>query len=71
MYWKKKSEELPTLNALAKEYLGPTVTYALSERLFSIAGNFYTAKRNLLGKITFRNLMFIKCNSNRYDKVKL
>ena len=26
IYWKKKSEELPTLAALAKEYLGPTVT---------------------------------------------
>ena len=28
MYWKKKSEELPTLAALAKEYLGPAVTSA-------------------------------------------
>ena len=71
MYWKKKSEELPTLAALAIKYLGPTATSALSERLFSIAGNFYIAKRSLLGKDTFRNLMFIKCNYNIYDNVKL
>ena len=32
MYWKKKSE-LPTLAALAKEYLGPTPTSTPSERL--------------------------------------
>ena len=71
MYWKRKSKELSTLTALAKEYLGLTATSAKSERLFSIAGNFYTAKRNLLGKDTFRNLMFIMCNSNIYAKVKL
>ena len=35
------------------EYLGPTAIFAPSERLFSIAGNFYTAKRNVLGKDTF------------------
>ena len=56
MYLKKKSEKLPTLAALTTEYLGPTTTSAPSERLFSIAGNFYTAKRNLLGKDTFCNL---------------
>ena len=70
-YWKKKSEELPILAALAKEYLRPTVASAPSDRLFSIAGNFYYATRNLLGKDTFRNLMFIKCNSNMCDKVNL
>ena len=70
MYWKKKSE-LPSLAALAKKYGGLTAASAPSERLFSIAGNFYTARRNLLGTDTFRNLMFMKCNSNTYDKVKL
>ena len=71
MYWKKKSEELSTFAALVKEYLGPAATSAPSEILFSIAGNFCTAKINLLGKDTFRNLMFIKYNSNIYEKVKL
>ena len=72
MHWKKKSEKLPTLAVLGKEYLGLTATYASSERRFSIAENFYTARRNLLGTDTFRNLMFMKCNSNLYDnKVKL
>jgi len=38
MYWKKKSEEFPTLPSLAKDYLGLTATSAPSERVFSIAG---------------------------------
>ena len=67
-FWKKKSEELPTLAVLAKEFLGLTATSTPAERLLSIAGNFYTAKKNLLGTDTFHSLMFIKCNSNIYDK---
>ena len=57
-FWKKKLEELPTLAVLAKDFLELTATSAPAERLFSIAGNFYTAKRNLLGTDTFRSLMF-------------
>ncbi|XP_076819509.1 zinc finger BED domain-containing protein 4-like [Clavelina lepadiformis] len=71
MYWKKKSEELPTLATSAKDYLGLTATSAPSERIFSIAGNFYTARRNLLGSETFRTLMFIKCNPTVSEKVKM
>ena len=70
-FWKKKSEELSTLAVLANVFLGLTATSAPAERLFSIAGNFYTAKRNLLGTDTFHSLMFIKCNSTIYEKVKL
>ena len=33
-FWKKKSEELPTLAVLAKEFLGLTTTSAPAERLF-------------------------------------
>ena len=47
-FWKKKSELL-ILAVLAKEFLGLTATSAPAEKLFSIAKNFYTAKRNLLG----------------------
>jgi len=72
LYWKRNKEKLPTLAKLAKEYLGLTATSAPAERLFSIAGNFYTAKRNLLGPNTFRSLVFIKCNEDLYDEnVKL
>ena len=70
MFWKKKSEELTTLAVLAKEFLGLTATSAPAEKLFSIAGNFYTPKRNLLDTDTFRSLMFIKCNLTIYEKVK-
>ena len=49
IFRKKKSEELPTLAVLAKEFLGLTATSAPAERLFSIAGNFYTAKKKFTG----------------------
>ncbi|CAK8687950.1 unnamed protein product [Clavelina lepadiformis] len=68
MYWKKKSEELPTLATLAKDYLGLTATSAPSERISSIAGN---ARRNLLGSETLRTLMFIKCNPTVFEQVKM
>ena len=44
LYWKKNVKRLPTMAKLAKEFLGLTVTSAPVERVFSIAGNFYTAK---------------------------
>jgi len=71
MYWKKKSEKLPTLATLAKDYLGLTATSAPSERIFSLAGNFYTARRNLLRPETFPSLMFIKCNPTIFERVKM
>ena len=52
-FWKKKSEELPTLAVLAKEFLELTATSAPAERLFSIAGNFYTAKKIYWVQILF------------------
>ena len=67
LYWKKNEKRLPTMAKLAKEFLGLTATSAPVERVFSIAGNFYTAKRNLLGPNTFRGLMFLKCNEALYD----
>ncbi|XP_076819504.1 zinc finger BED domain-containing protein 4-like [Clavelina lepadiformis] len=71
MYWKKKSQELPTLATLDKDYLGLTATSAPSERIFPIADNFYTARRNLLGPETFRSLVFMKCNPKVFEQVKM
>jgi len=71
MYWKKKSEEFPTHASLAKDYLGLTAISAPSERVFSIVGNFYTARRNSLGSETFRSLMFIKCNPTVFEQEKM
>ena len=52
-FLKKKSEELSTLAVLAKEFLGLTATSAPAERLFSIVGNFYTAKKIYWVQILF------------------
>ena len=70
-FWKKKIRRSSNTGYVSQRIFGTTVTSAPAERLFSIAGNFYTAKRNLLGTDTFRSLMFIKCNSAIYEKVKL
>lgn len=71
LYWKNNAEKFPTLANLAKQYLGLTATSAPAERVFSIAGNFYTAKRSLLGQNSFRSLVYIKCNQALYEQVKL
>ena len=57
------------LSLLAREYVRCAATSALSERIFSITGNFYTSDQSLLGTATFRSLMFIKCNQSLYDKI--
>ena len=68
-FWKNNEKKFPHLSQLAREYLGCAATSAPSERVFSIAGNFYTSDRSLLGTATFRSLMFIKCNQSLYDKI--
>lgn len=70
-YWKNNTKDFPILSQLAREFLGCTATSAPSERVFSIAGNFYTSDRSLLGTATFRSLMFIKCNQLLYDQVQV
>jgi len=61
-YWKNTEKIFPFLSQLAREYLDCTAISAPSERVFFVAGNFYTSDRSLLGTATFRSLMLIKCN---------
>ena len=69
-FWKKKIRRTSHTGCVSQRIFG-TITATSAERLFSIAGNFYTAKRNLLGTNSFHSLMFFKCNSTIYEKVKL
>ena len=58
-YWRDR--ECPTvLKDFVRETLSLTATSAQSERVFSIAGDFYRCKRSRLGKSLFRSLIFIK-----------
>ena len=60
-YWRAKANS-SSLKRLARDMLGITATSAPSERIFSIAGNFYRPERFQLGAKTFRMLLLIKCN---------
>ena len=53
----------PVFNS-ARELLGMTATSAPSERVFSHAGELYSAKRANLGVQTFAILMLMKMNSD-------
>ena len=66
MYWKKKSKQLPTLAALAKEYLGLTAT---SARIFPSAGNFHTDRHSNTAALC--SLTIIKCNATIFGQVQL
>ena len=62
-YWKSENR-FPHLNAAARELLGMTATSAPSERVFSHAGELYSAKRANLGVQTFAILMLMRINSD-------
>ena len=62
-YWKTENA-FPHLKAAAQELLGMTATSAPSERVFSHAGELYTAKRANLGVQTFAILMLMRMNSD-------
>ena len=72
LFWKKKIRRTFHTGCVSQKIFGTiTATSEPAERLFSIAGNFYIAKRNLLGTDSFHSLMFIKYNLTIYEKVKL
>ena len=62
-YWKSENR-FPHLKAAARELLGMTATSAPSERVFSHAGELYSAKRANLGVQTFAILMLMRMNSD-------
>ena len=68
-YWRESPPKMLPLKKQARELMGCTATSAPSERIFSIAGNFFTPSRANLGPTTFRDLLLIKCNRAIYEKL--
>ena len=64
-YWKSKNS-FSHVKVAARELLGMTATSAPSERVFSHAGELYSAKRANLGVQTFALLMLMRVN---YDLI--
>lgn len=63
-YWKKNENVYPNLAKLVPKYLTICASSAPVERMFSVAGKFYTSSRTLLKENNFENLMLIKLNKN-------
>ena len=69
-FWKTRdcSEQV---RKYVREVMALTATSAPSERVFSIAGDFYSAKRNRLSKDTFRSLLLIKMNQELFETLRM
>ena len=63
-WWKVNQNLYPTLAHQARKYLAIPFTSVPCERLFSVAGNAITDKRNRLTPLTVYNLLFLKENSH-------
>lgn len=61
-WWRKHSSTFPTLSKLAKKYLCCPATSVPSERLFSLAGNIVSSKRNRLKPEKINKLCFLSAN---------
>lgn len=68
LYWKEVSQALDPLKNLARRVFGCTATSAPSDRVFSIAGNYFTANRAQRGTDYFRSMLLIKCNDELFEK---
>ena len=69
-WWKCHANVLPLLSKLAKKVLTVPASSAKSERVFSYAGNFVTAKRNSLGAKKVEDLIVIKENKLQVQEFK-
>ena len=57
------------LPSLFNVLFGCTATSAPSERVFSIAGHYFTPNRAQLNATSFRSMIMIKCNSELFEKM--
>ena len=48
LWWKEKGSQFPMMKRVARKFLTINATSTASERLFSLAGNIATKKRNRL-----------------------
>jgi hypothetical protein len=59
-YWAAKQCQYPTIARIAKDHLAIPATSTESERLFSVAGDIITKKRNRLAPSTVRYLLCLR-----------
>lgn len=67
IWWKENASRFPTLSLLAKKYFGTPATSVPCERLFSIAGEVISKKRNRLSVGQAEMYVFMKAYYNLED----
>ena len=60
-FW-KNNRSFPIMKKIAMRYLACCAGSATSERIFSLAGQIYTAKRNRLGKDLASKILYLRVN---------
>ena len=58
-WWKEHAAQFPYLSQVARRYLAMTATSASVERLFSVAGQVVTAKRNRIHPSSVTLVVFL------------
>lgn len=65
-FWKLNEVRFKDLSKLAKKYLGVQASSAAVERMFSIAGHIFQAKRRKMGVDLFSIIVFLKLNEKLF-----
>ena len=61
-WWKEHSKDFPNVAVMARQYLGCPASSATVERLFSLVGIAFAAKRKRAEAGTIEDIMFARCN---------
>lgn len=67
LFWRQYQVTYPTLSKVARKYFSALPGSSISERVFSIAGNIVTKKRNKLNPEKVNMLVFLHSNLNKKE----
>lgn len=70
-FWEENKNDLSILAQMARIYLSPPPGSAPSERIFSIAGNIHTIKRNRISPKNLSILTFLKKNYIKFNPINI